>query len=97
MSALSAYMFESELRIVVFDRRQQKMLHLVVWRGRSTINIMACKADVATLMNCMKALGLYQATSDEKEQSENLGSINDSKTCGESAPIAPVQSPADKE
>ncbi|CCI48359.1 unnamed protein product [Albugo candida] len=76
---------------------QQKMLHLVVWRGRSTINIMACKADVATLMNCMKALGLYQATSDEKEQSENLGSINDSKTCGESAPIAPVQSPADKE
>ncbi|TDH65418.1 hypothetical protein CCR75_009595 [Bremia lactucae] len=36
-----------------------KVMNLVVWRGRNSVNVMAAKADVAVLVGTMKELKMY--------------------------------------
>ncbi|KAF4322772.1 hypothetical protein BBO99_00001427 [Phytophthora kernoviae] len=38
---------------------ESKVMHLVVWRGRNSVNVMAAKADVAVLLGTMKELKIY--------------------------------------
>ncbi|RLN60249.1 hypothetical protein BBJ28_00001390 [Nothophytophthora sp. Chile5] len=46
------------------DRPEQsdveaKVMNLVVWRGRNSVNVMAAKADVAVLLSTMKEMKVY--------------------------------------
>ncbi|KAG7393914.1 hypothetical protein PHYPSEUDO_000091 [Phytophthora pseudosyringae] len=38
---------------------ESKVMNLVVWRGRNSVNVMAAKADVAVLLGTMKELKIY--------------------------------------
>ncbi|KAG7400064.1 hypothetical protein PHYBOEH_007132 [Phytophthora boehmeriae] len=40
---------------------ESKVMHVVVWRGRNSVNVMAAKADVAVLLGTMKELKIYDA------------------------------------
>ncbi|KAL3671556.1 hypothetical protein V7S43_003473 [Phytophthora oleae] len=50
--------------VCMLDRPDQssvesKVMNLVVWRGRNSVNVMAAKADVAVLLGTMKELAIY--------------------------------------
>ncbi|KAE9043249.1 tRNA (cytosine(34)-C(5))-methyltransferase [Phytophthora rubi] len=38
---------------------ESKVMNLVVWRGRNSVNVMAAKADVAVLLGTMKEMKIY--------------------------------------
>ncbi|KAG3121435.1 tRNA (cytosine(34)-C(5))-methyltransferase [Phytophthora idaei] len=38
---------------------ESKVMNLVVWRGRNSVNVMAAKADVAVLLGTMRELKIY--------------------------------------
>ncbi|KAI9989643.1 hypothetical protein PInf_019928 [Phytophthora infestans] len=40
---------------------ESKVMNLVVWRGRNSVNVMAAKADVAVLLGTMKELKIYNS------------------------------------
>ncbi|KAL8016450.1 putative SAM-dependent methyltransferase RsmB/NOP2-type, RNA (C5-cytosine) methyltransferase [Plasmopara halstedii] len=41
---------------------ESRVMNLVVWRGRNSVNVMASKADVAILLGTMKELKIYNLT-----------------------------------
>ncbi|ETO76887.1 hypothetical protein F444_07777 [Phytophthora nicotianae P1976] len=44
---------------------ESKVMNLVVWRGRNSVNVMAAKADVAVLLGTMKELKIYNSAVQE--------------------------------
>ncbi|GMF09680.1 unnamed protein product [Phytophthora lilii] len=52
--------------VPIFNRL--KVMNLVVWRGRNSVNVMAAKADVAVLLGTMKEMKIYNAAVQEAVQ-----------------------------
>ncbi|CAI5745058.1 unnamed protein product [Peronospora destructor] len=44
---------------------ESKLMNLVAWRGRNSVNVMAAKADVAVLLGTMKEMKIYKLSVQE--------------------------------
>ncbi|GMF24597.1 unnamed protein product [Phytophthora fragariaefolia] len=63
---------------------ESKVMNLVVWRGRNSVNVMAAKADVAVLLGTMKELKIYdsavqQAVLEAKKVKDAERAVRDEK------------------
>ena len=47
------------------DVNRSKVMNLVAWRGRNSVNAMAAKADVAVLLGTMKEMKTYKLSVQE--------------------------------
>lgn len=42
-----------------YDACREKIMNIVVWRGRNSVNVMATKADAVVILSAMKELKLF--------------------------------------